>query len=146
MAKSPPNPPASGSPGTKSPADKSAQPLPPTAVAKRAKTGTSGNGNRSAEQSQLELVPELSEEEVGADEAEAEDAAASAVAAASQPASSPAPSSDAPLSAAPPTMRELGLTAKEMWKVDLKGKRIALDEKAWREELARALGRTPSKG
>jgi hypothetical protein len=42
-------------------------------------------------------------------------------------------------------MRELGLTAKEMWKVDLKGKRIALDERAWRDELARALGRSPPK-
>jgi hypothetical protein len=42
-------------------------------------------------------------------------------------------------------MRELGITRKELWKVDLKGKRIALDEKAWREELARALGRVPVK-
>jgi hypothetical protein len=160
--------PGTGSPGSKSPADKSAQSLstaalsptalPPTAVAKRAKTGTSGNGNRAADQGQLELVPAEPEEQEEADGSTVSEGAPTVVpnyAAATQTAASspitPPPSSadqaaGAPTFAAPPAMRELGLTAKEMWKVDLKGKRIALDEKAWREELARALGRAPTKG
>jgi hypothetical protein len=44
-----------------------------------------------------------------------------------------------------PTMKELGVSGKGMWKIDLNGKRVSLDEKAWRDELARALGRAPAK-
>jgi len=143
MAKSPSSSPGTSSPGSKSPAEKSAQSLPPAAVAKRAKAGTGGNGNRAAEHAQLELVPEEQPEKM-----EAEDPSAAAVAStpAAPPSLSAAQAAGASVSVASPAMRELGLTAKEMWKVDLKGKRIVLDEKAWREELARALGRAPAKG
>jgi hypothetical protein len=113
-------------------------------VAHQAKTGVKGNGNRTA-QAEMDLTVEAPEEEAQAAEPArpAETASRSAVPGAADSAAGE-PALPGPAVAAP-AMRELGLTRKEMWKVDLKGKRIALDEKAWREELPRALGRAPAK-
>lgn len=126
MAKSP-----SKSAKRKAPEGKTATPgasraaaKPAPATAKKSAKNVSGNGNRASLQAQLELDTLEAVVETPA-------ATRGGVASAAAP--------------APATMRELGLSAKEAWKVDLRGKRVALDEKGWREELARALGRVPAK-
>jgi len=120
---------------------KSAKAVQPTDIAKQAQERASGNGSHSVEQAQLDLGPEEPEDQAEP-EAESTDPVDPAPVSAGAAALLSAP---VPPASAPPAMRELGLTGKEAWKVDLKGKRIALDEKAWREELARALGRAPLK-
>ena len=129
-----------GTSSSKAPAAESAGKTGSRDVAQHAKASVKGNGNRTA-QAELDLTVEAPEEEVPAVETAEPDMRARGVA--PSPAGEPAmPGLPGP---AAPAMRELGLTRKEVWKVDLKGKRVALDEKAWREELARALGRAPAK-
>jgi len=128
--------------GKQAPSDTTAKsPAPP---GKRTPAGVTGNGNRSALQAELDLtIPEPEEAPVEAlAEALADAPAAPPPSLArAEPLAAPEPTA-----AAPPAMRELGLSGKEAWKVDLKGKRVALDDKGWREELGRALGRAPAKG
>jgi len=121
----------SSKPGAAAPPGKSAG-----GVARHAKAGVKGNGNRSA---QVEL--DLSTDTPRTDAQDGEGQAPRAAGAAAPPAPPPAASPQA----AAPAMRELGLTRKEAWKIDLKGKRSALDAAGWREELARALGRNAGK-
>ena len=104
----------------------------PGEVARKAKTSVKGNGSHEA-QAELDLLSGIEE----AEEEAASESQEKAPVQASEPPSAPAP--------AAPTLKELGLSGKGMWKIDLNGKRINLDEKAWREELARALGRAPTK-
>lgn len=123
-----------GSAPSKAPAGGSAGKAGSGDVAHQAKASVKGNGNRMA-QAELDLTVEAPEEE----------AQASTSAETASGAAAPSPGEPALPGPPVPAMRELGVSRKEMWKVDLKGKRVALDEKAWREELARALGRAPAK-
>ena len=135
MAKAPAGKSSSAS---KSSAGSSSDNSSPGSVARQAKSGVKGNGNHVA-QAELDLLAELPEEEEEAAPAEPAEVPSA------QPAAAPAAAPMAIAAVAAPTMRELGLSGKGMWKVDLNGKRVNLDEKAWREELARALGRAPDK-
>ena len=111
----------------------------PAEVARKAKSSVKGNGSHEA-QAELDLLAGIEENE--AEEEEGPAAPAEEPVAAAAHSVPEAPSASVP---AAPTLKELGLSGKGMWKIDLNGKRINLDEKAWREELARALGRAPAK-